>query len=696
MRKNFEQTVKTTCDMCSSGCGVLINIKNGRIEGVRGDPESPINKGAICAKGLASLEFFYSPYRLKSPLKRIGARGEGKWQKISWDEALNTIASKLNGVKEKYGPESVAFIAGSNKGFRDTFLARFSNAFGSPNHTWAGYTCYMPRYYASTLTYGYNAVPDYEYPPASMIVWGSNVRESRYAEYAKTLATFDRGTRLMVIDPVESEFAKRADLWLRVRPATDLALALGMINVIINEGWYDKEFVEKWTTGFDALKSHIQQYSPEVVEKITWVTAADIRKASRFYVEHRPSAIQWGNGLDTSINSLQASRAICILRAITGNLEIPGGELNCPLTGLGNKSEITLQQKLSAETWNKRLDAENKTLSYISDILPQSAVKAMLYGKPYPVKAAYMQGCNPLLSWADAKETYQALKKLDFFAVAELFMTSSAALADIVLPAATYLEFTSIILPPYCQAYQIQQKITEDECCWSDYKILSELAKRTGIGEYFTETEEDIMSNFIKPSGLTLDELATIGAVAASKKYRSYQNGGFKTPSGKVELYSSQLEKWGYDPLPVYREMPGTVDDKDLAKEYPYTLSSSKLLQFRHSGGKQISTLRGSHPDPIITIHKKTAAKLSIADGDWVFIETKLGKIKQKAALSEEIDPRAVIVDFGWWYPERDESSLFGWDESNVNVLTSNKPPFNAEMGSVNFRGIACKVYRAN
>jgi len=693
---DINHIVRSTCGICSSGCGVLVHLSNGQAVKIEGDPDSPISRGAICSKGLASLEHLYSPYRLRHPLKRIGAKGEGKWQQISWDEALDTIAEKLIQAKEKYGAESVAFIAGSNKGIQDTLLVRFSNAFGSPNHFWAGYTCFIPRLLAAITTYGYLAFPDYEYPPACLIAWGANVNESRFAEYGHTLRALDRGTRLIVIDPMESEFAKRANFWLRIKPSTDLALALGMINVIINEGLYDKEFVDKWTAGFDELKTHVQDYPPEKVEKITWVPAENIKEIARFYATNKPACIQWGNGLDTNINSFQACRAISILRAITGNLGIPGGELQWASPVLLNRPDFRLEDKIPADVWNKRVEAEYKTLPLIHEGLPQAAVKAMLYGEPYPIHAAYIQGCNPLSSWANAHETYKALQKLDFLAVSELFMTPTAALADIVLPAATYLEFNSIVSPPYYSGYQVQQKVTEVDECWSDCKTLNELAKRVGMGECFWENEDQPLDEILRPAGLTFEEFKKAGVIVGSKQYRAYQANGFATPSRKVDLYSSRLKEWGYDPLPVYYEIPGTAyDDPTLAEDYPLILTSSKLVQFRHSGGKQIATLRGSHPQPITSLHNETANKLGVKEGDWVYIETKQGKIKQKATLTPNIDPRVVIVDYGWWFPERDASDLYGWAESNINILTSNKPPFNRELGSPNFRGIACKVYKA-
>jgi len=242
---------------------------------------------------------------------------------------------------------------------------------------------------------------------------------------------------------------------------------------------------------------------------------------------------------------------------------------------------------------------------------------------------------------------------------------------------------------------QVQQKVAEIGECWSDAKILNELAKRVGLGEYFWEDEEQLLDVLLKPAGLTFEEFRKVGVITGLKQYRKYEVDGFKTPSGKVEIYSSQLEEWGLDPLPTYYELPETpYSDPELAKEYPLIFTSWKPTPFRHSGGRQIATLRGTRPEPLINIHPETAGKLGVKEGDWVYVETKRGRIKQKASLTTDIDPRVVIADYGWWFPEKGHPNLYGWTESNINILTDDKPPYSRELGSTNLRGILCKVYK--
>jgi anaerobic selenocysteine-containing dehydrogenase len=305
-------------------------------------------------------------------------------------------------------------------------------------------------------------------------------------------------------------------------------------------------------------------------------------------------------------------------------------------------------------------------------------------------------GGNILNTYSNVREVYEALKSLDFMAVSDFFMTPTAELADIVLPAATYLEINSLHEGRSGSVVSAIQKVAQVGECWSDCKIFSEMGKRLGKGEYFWDNDEQVLDFILKPAGLTFEELRMVGHISGTKKYRAFEKNAFNTPSEKVELYSKQLEEWGFDPLPVYREFPESpFSEPELAKEYPLVFSSAKCASYTHSSGRQIKSLRESHPDPLITIHKTTAKKLGIREGDWVYIETKRGRIRQKAKLSSTIDPRVVMLEHGWWFPEK-KKGMHEWAESNLNVLTGNNPPYARELGSVTLRGILCKVYKSD
>jgi len=707
------QVVKSVCGLCMGTCSVLVALEDGKPVEIKGDPESPLSRGGLCKIGLASLEYLYHPDRLKHPLRRMGPRGEGKWQPISWDEAFSLTAEALNKVKQEYGPEAVVMVSGSAKGFMDTQLVRLANTFGTPNMACSDHVCHVPRMLSAEITFGFFPGDEYAHPPACIVVWGSNRAQTRFHAYQSLVQAVNKGTKLIAIDPLETEVTKMADLWLQVRPGSDLALALAMINVIINEGLYDRDFVNKWTVGFDKLEAHIQDYSPERVAEITWLPADLIVKTARLYATNKPGHIEWGNALDHTLNSFQTCRALSILMALTGNLGIPGGEIETPASGFryGDieptdrmrgrwSAQLELRDKIPKEKRQNKVGADLNMLPDFRYVLPQSITKSILEGEPYHIHAAYIQASNPLSSWPNIQETYRAFKKLDFLAVSERFMTPTAALADIVFPVASYLEFDGVQVQENGTLAQLQRKVAQIGECRSDYEIMNGLAKKLGLGEYFGDSVDHFWDAVVEPVGLTFEEFKKAGQFTGEKQpqqYKIYEQNGFKTPSGKVELYSSQLEGWGLDPLPIYYEPPETpFSDPELAREYPLQCTSRKSAAYRHSEGRQIPSLRSSHPEPIVIIHPKTAGKLGIEQDDWVYIETKRGRIKQKANLSTGVDRRVVIADHAWWFPEKGEAGLFGWADSNYNVLTNDKLPFNREMGSFTIRGLACKVYKAS
>ena len=688
-----KQVVKSTCSLCLAGCGVLVHLEDSKVVRIKGDPESPVNQGVLCAKGRASLEYLYHPDRLTHPLKQEGKRGRGKWTRISWDRALDIIAGRFSQTKKQFGAESAAFVQGSAKGLIDVYHERLANAFGTPNFATSGHVCFLPRLLGSKLTCGFYPFPDYRHPPACIVAWGVNPDKTRISEYKRINQQLRKGTKLMVIDPVQTALARKAQTWLQLKPGSDLPLALGMIHVIITENLYDKTFVQNWTTGFLQLKEFIAQYPLGRVSSLTWLPAETIKNAARFYARHKPACIQWGNAIDHVVNSFQTARAISILRAITGNLDVPGGdtEPSYPVKAAGSV-DLTLWDK---NRWKNRIDADYQLLPLFHRVLPRNLVRAILEEKPYPVRNMYIHASNPLLTFDDSQQTYSALKKLEFLAVSDLFMTPTAALADIVLPAATYLEYDSISITPYYPAAQIQRKVAAIGECRSDFEMVDALAKRLGLNEYFWENIEDFFDIVLQSSGTTFAEFKNKGILTGAVEYRKFEKNGFQTSSGKVELYSNQLEEWGFEALPVYNDSLETSFSLQEAGNYPLILTSQKPGYYVHSSGRQIKSLRARHPGPCVHIHPETAKGLGIQPGDRVVIETKTGKIEQKAFLSNIIAPGVVLVDFGWWLPETGIPTLYEFKKSNVNMLTDNRSATNKEIGSGILRGMPCKIYKS-
>lgn len=691
------ETIRSTCGFCHIGCGILVHMEGSRVSKVEGDKAHPLNRGLLCPKGDASVEYLYHPNRVLRPLKRVGKRGEGAWVPVSWDEAIGLVCQRLGALRDRYGARSVAIMRGSAKGLQDDYLARFANVFGSPNFLSMGYVCFIPRKNASLFTYGFYAVPDLNHPTKAIVVWGENVSETLHYNFSRITQAQKAGAKLIVVDPHQSKVAQLADLWVRPKPGSDLPLALAVLHTIVNESLYDREFVETETTGFEELRKHLEPHTPERAASPTSLDPQVIRQMAHLYAACRPAVIEWGNGIDHNRHNFQTARALCILRAICGNLEKAGGEIRClePPTVPRGSMEMSLHHLISPEVRSMRITGGAKLLPNVFYALQPPVLDAMLTGKPYPVRGGFVQGSNPLLTYPNARKVKDALSALDFLVVSDMFMTPTAALADVVLPAATFLECNSISAPPY--AYPVvsaQRKVTRIPECRSDYEILRAIAQGLGQGEHFRETEEEFLDFILRPSGLTFDDLCGRGFIEGEKLDRSYREAGFATPSKKVELYSARLNAWGFDPLPDYRFSDDFEHDAFSGTPL-LSLTSWKRAPFRHSDGRQIDSLRAAHPEPLVVMHPDTAFKAGIAEGDPVVIRASSGSIVQKACFSGDIDRGVIFVDYGWWFPETGEAELFSWDRANANILTDDAPPYGREMGTPRLRGIPCTIARA-
>ncbi|MCP5112989.1 MAG: molybdopterin-dependent oxidoreductase, partial [bacterium] len=487
---------------------------------------------------------------------------------------------------------------------------------------------------------------------------------------------------------------------LQLRPGTDDALALSMLHVIIGEDLIDREFVERWTHGFDKLAAHVAPFSPEWAEPITWVPAGKIRDAARLFAETRPAAVEWGCAIEHTPNSIQTVRAISMLPAITGNIDVPGGWV---FGSHGFGKFPFLREHLSEEAKSKRLGADQFKVLGEANVVPSAHIpavfKAMRTGEPYPVKAFLVFGNNSLATYANSKVVHESLKKVEFFSVMDLYMTPSAEWADLVLPAASWLELDCATgFPFFAETTALpQQKIVQIGESKQDEVVFMELARKMNLAVGQEDIEEIFDAQMAENFGMTFAELKEKGYAHKPITYRKHESNGkgFDTETGKIELYSLALEKLGYAPLPFYVEPPESpVSDPETAKEFPYVLTSgARVANYFTSEFRQIPKLRFSHPDPLVELHPDTAGKLSIEDGEWIWIETKRGKIKQKAKITDGIDPKVINIEFGWWFPERKDGEYGIW-ESNANVLTNIEPPYDPSIGTYQLRALLCKVYK--
>ncbi len=790
---------------CHGGCGVLAHIEDGRLVKIEGNPDHPWNQGRLCARCLAMTQYVYHPNRLTRPLKRVGERGEGKWQEISWNEAFDLIEEKLGKIRQESGPESVIFAMGTGRDI-GPWICMLAYAYGSPNVMFAlsGIACYSPRIAAVETVQGDYCILDaaqwlpkrYDDPrykvPECIVVWGYDIPASCpdnvFGHWIVDLVK--RGTEIVCIDPRLTWFASRAKKWLRLRPGTDGALAMGFLNVIINEGLYDQEFVEKWTnapflirsdtgklvresdvakagspddfvvwdttgerpviwesdsaryratdikpaleggyeitlsdgktvackTVWDVLCEEVNQYPLERVAEITRVPEKDISEAARFYAKSKPASIHWGVPIDMTPAITPTVQAITVLWCITGNLDVPGGNVisryafDAVAYALpGAEGIIKLD---SPEADKKRIGADQygPLKKFIWRAQTDLVLDQIFTEDPYPIKGMWIQTCNPLAGIGlDPKKWLEALKKLDFVAVVDLFMTPTAQFADVVLPAATFLEKEGV-RSWWVPLQTINKAMSVDECK-PDIEINFELAKRFDPN-FCWNTIHELFDDILKPSGMTFEQLQEKGWAFPpeghpSAPYHRYEKGllrqdgnpGFQTPSGKVELYSSLREGWGLEPVAHYEEPPFTpISQPELAQEYPLILSTGRRsVAYFHAEHRMIPWLRQIEPDPVIEIHPDTARTLDIGEGEWVWVENWLGRCKFRANVTLVVPPWMVMTTHGWWFPEEPgaEPSLFGVWKSNINQLIPMGYQGKDGLGAP-IKHMLCKVYKVH
>jgi anaerobic selenocysteine-containing dehydrogenase len=701
--------IKTTCKGCHGGCGVLVTVTDGVITHIEGNPDTP-TRGTMCSKGLSSIQHVGHPDRLKYPLKRLGKRGEGKWQRITWDEALDTIATKMKESIAKYGPSSVAISQGTGRGY-NRYTHRLARSIGTANIITPGYICHSPRLGIYGLVTGYGRLYcDYhgwggEYPK-TQISWAKQLEiSSADSEMAVWfLESLRHVKNLIVVDPRETALSSRATLWLQIRPGTDAALALGMINVIIKEGLWDKEFVSKWTYGFDKLAERVAEYTPEKVAEITWLKAEDIRTAARLFAQDTPGTIQIGSSLERQANCGQTMRSIVCLLGVTGNIERPGSMMSWVVPDTGLIEEFFSEIPLTDEMRKGIVGSDEYKMGAARTAHSDTVIKQLAENKNPVVRVWFSVGGQQILHLANTNEVYQALLNVDFLAHADQFMGPMAEHADILLPAAHWLETDDIYnMHPRFMIEAINKAVDPPGEAWPDNKIFNELGKRVAP-DYWFENVEKMLDHTLRHGNITWKEFSKKGVLAKMGKDQVYykyktdywrKGGGFPTPTGKMELYSTVLEDLGYDPLPFFQE-PGEspVSTPEVAKEYPLVLSTGYRQPFYFlSQYRNIPWLRSFQKDPVVQIHPETAKEYGIEDGDFAYIETPRGRIKQKARLFPGIHRRVVMATANCFYPE-DPGPLHGLFRSNPNVLTANDH-CDPMYGSPDLTALLCKVYKA-
>ena len=667
---------KTVCGICNpfSHCGIDAYVKDGRVIKVEGSMDNPNSEGTLCSKGAASRQFIYHPDRILTPMLKEKDKDSEKFISISWDQAFSIITSRLSGIKEESGPESIVFFSGYTKWYRP-FLQRLAHSFGSPNFCSESSCCFYAVAMASALTYGWIGDPDIK-DSKCLLAWSGNPFYSFTPGARHLIAAKEHGLKIIDVGPLITPLTAHADLHLRIRPGTSGALAHGMANVIIKEGLYDPEFVENWTVGFEDYRAYVAGFTPQGAQDITGVSADLIVKAARLYSTTKPATLMFSaNAVTHHTNGVQNQRAALALIGLTGNWDRKGGNHVIPPSYYHVSAGIPdrYQEFALSRPWEEMAprvgqDVHPLFCKLLNEAQSMYMPFQILSQKPYPIRALVAFGMNYRM-WPGSDFMAESLKKLDFFVDVDLFMTDTAKMADLVLPACTSFERSELKIYP--QQYVIWTKpvikpIGESR---SDADIIQEMAKRLGIDDpLLIEGHKAWIDWMLEPCGIKICELEKQPGKYLYKgegltPYEKYKIRGFPTPSGKMEFSSTILEEAGLDALPTYREPKlSPVSTPKTATSFPLILTTgARLPMFIHSQTFRLPWMRQLRPNhPMADINPKDAEKRGISTGDRIILCTQRSSVKVKANLTEVVPPGVVSMYHA--YPTADVNLLIDPD----------------------------------
>ena len=694
--------------------GTRTSQKTEAPTGLAGHPQ-----GICCPRGLRSIDIVYSPDRLLYPLKRTGPRGAGQFVRVSWDEALDTIAEGLRRVAAQYGPQAACFYTGRGSferslcdlltpaGVRESSAWNLLFPFGSPNTTGVGAICYVAHGIIAPMTtlgmWDTDTFIDIENSDL-VVVWGDNpATDSSPVNMARIKNAQRRGVPIIAIDPRRTKTIRSTGArWLGIRPGTDGALALSMIHVVIQEGLYDREFVEEWTVGFEELKTYVAQFTPERVEQITFVPAEEIRRTSRALAAAKGASLVTYTGLEYTNSGTQNIRAVLVLWAITGNLDVPGGKvIKMPDGEFRVNQSMRLEPPPGIDPIGK--DAYPLYYLYRKEAHAMELPKAILQDDPYPLRAMLVLGSSIITGYPNPDLWRQSFASLDFLVVADRFLTADAMYADIVLPATTMYETETYMI--YGRTVKHRQRVIEPRGeARPDWDIATALANRLGYGHLYPRSSEEMLQWALDGTGVDPDTLRGcpegVQMLGSAQRYRKWELGllrqdgrpGFETPSGKFEIASSVLAQYGYDSLPVYVEpTEGPISAPEVAQQYPLVFNSGARIQsnFR-SQHLNIPSLLKMQPHPLVTLHPQDAAPRNIQTGDTVFVVSPRGRVRYTARVTADIVPGVIEANAGGGGPIASPP----WRECNVNELTDsdNRDPLS---GFPVYKALLCDVVKA-
>lgn len=664
--------MKTTCSTCGSCCEVDAYVRDGKLASVEGARNTSMQSGGMCAKGVAATQYVYNKERIQYPMKRVGKKGEGRFERISWDEAYEMIAENLLRIREEYGARSTVFYAGYPKWYRPALL-RLANAYGSPNFCTESSTCFQAAALAWRSLYG-NGIcgPDMK-NTRTLLIWSSNLYHSNTPMNGMYQGLKKRGVKIIDVDPRHTVTAHDADIHLQLIPGTDGALALSMAQVIIEEALYDNEFVRQYVHGFEEYKEYVQKFVPEKAEKITGVPAEQIRLAARTYAGNGPASVMFSaSPIVHHINGVQNYRAVFSLIALTGNYDVEGGNRTqpgpfSPANEFGKVRRYDEEEAIGQKDFPVWFDlsCDEAQCTKIADYI--------LEEDPYPIKAVFAMGLNHRM-WPKPGHLLDALEELDFYVNIELFMSDSSKSADLVLPACTSYEREEVHVGRDGRFFFSNQAIEPVGEAKNDIEIIMEVLKRmkqrdAAISDEVLEGGYDAyMQHILKPSGLTLEELKNhpegmMGKNLFPPAVKTYEKQPFNTPSGKVEIRSLVLERYGeshgYEGLPVYHDY--RTETKIDRTEYPFILNTgSRKPQFFHARVYRMSWLANIENEPLVDIHPENAKRCGIEDGDCVRVVSPSGEITGIAMYNVMGRPGIIYIYHG--SSKGDANELIGKD----------------------------------
>lgn len=680
---------KSVCNVCCSAfyCGQNVYMKDGQVIKVEGDPDHPTSKGRLCTKGLSTREYIFSPKRIKAPMKRIGGKDSKEFVEISWDEAFSIIKEKLNSLKASDGPESVAFYSGIEKWYQ-SFLQRLAYSFGSPNYCNASGTCFEAVNIAWTLNAGRLGRADIA-NAGCYLAFSYNQFYSREPDAVIMEKRRKEGIKCIVVDPRRTPAVDRfADLHLQNYPGTDGAIALGLANIIIKRGLIDKDYIDKHVFGYDEFASYAASFTPEVVEEISGVSKELLEKAVDLIEENMPLSIHESvSPLVHHINGVQNYRAVMALSAITGCYDKKGGNLPRynTFSHMGAGYETKEHEFIHATepifkkpaVGSGRFPIFERVAGYGQSI---ELARQINDENPYPIKALIAFGMNYRMFPEDNK-MLEAFKKLDFYVDVDLFWTDSANYADLVLPACSVIERDEFKVVKGGKGYYVKKLIDPLFNSKSDYDIIKGMADALDVSdELLRSSYDECINDMIRNHNITVHELKEAGAPMtmpgfAPYKPGSYTESGYDTPTGKFELWSTVLEKYGYDPLPTYRS---SLDDADAAK-YPMILfTGSSIPHAYNSRLNHVESLKHLRPEAQADISIEDAKLLDIAYGDVIRVSTPTGAIELRANPSQMIKKGTVSI-------------YHGYKEADVNLLISSNH-LDPISGFCGFKSVRCTI----